>query len=174
MLKINFKERLKTLSYTYAAVTFGLFASLILYSLHLFSLNFWLTAIVAYAVVTIFDLFVLSVISNEDITPSNFLFRVMVLVVGMQTAFGGIYFFAANDFTYLARDGVPVKNFVDCMYFSGVTLLTVGYGDIVPVGDFRFTAVAEVYGGTLFIFAFFTWGLSIIANRKIRNKICDK
>lgn len=174
MLKVKFKERLKTLSYTYAAVTFGLVASLVLYSLHLFSLNFWLTAIVAYAVVTIFDLFVLSVISNEDITPSNFLFRVMILVVGMQTAFGGIYYFAANDFTYLARDGVPVKNFVDCMYFSGVTLLTVGYGDIVPVGDFRFTAVAEVYGGTLFIFAFFTWGLSIIANRKIQNRIYDK
>ncbi len=167
--KINFRERLKTLSYTYAAVTFGLAASLLMYSLHFFSLNFWLTSILAYAVVTIFDLFVLSIVEDYTITPSNFLFRVMVLVVAMQAAFSGIYFFASNDTAYLIRDGVRIKDFVDCMYFSGVTLLTVGYGDIVPRGDFRFTAVAEVYGGTLFIFAFFTWGLSIIANRHRSN-----
>ncbi len=168
-LKINFRERLKTLSYTYAAVTFGLTASLLLYSLHVDSLNFWLTAILAYSVVTLFDLFVLAVVSDQSITPSNFLFRVMILVVGMQTAFAGIYYFAANSTTHLVKNGFPVSDFSDAMYFSGVTLLTVGYGDITPVGDFRFTAVAEVYGGTLFIFAFFTWGLSIIANRHRSN-----
>lgn len=73
--KINFRERLKTLSYTYAAVTFGLIASLILYSLHLDSLNFWLTAVLAYTVVTVFDLFVLAVVNHETVTPSHFLFR---------------------------------------------------------------------------------------------------
>lgn len=166
-LKMRFKERLKTLSYTYAAVTFGLIASLLLYSLRFNSLNFWLTAALAYAVVTLFDLFVLSVVNDEKITPSKFLFRVMLLVVGMQAAFACVYYFAADSTTYLLKEGKPIAEFVDAMYFSGVTLLTVGYGDITPVGDFRFTAVAEVYGGTLFIFAFFTWGLSIIANRNI-------
>ena len=170
MPKINWKERLRTLSYTYAAVAFGLVASLLLYSLHLSSLNFWLTAVLAFVVVTVFDLFVLSVVNDHTITPSHFLFRVMVLVVGMQAAFAGIYYFAADSTNYLMRNGAPITDFVDAMYFSGVTLLTVGYGDITPVGDFRFTAVAEVYGGTLFIFAFFTWGLSIIAHRNLKNK----
>jgi len=50
-----------------------------------------------------------------------------------------------------------------------VTLLTVGYGDIVPKGDFRFTAVAEVYGGTLFIFSFFAWGLSTLGARHLQQ-----
>ncbi len=164
-MRINWKERFKTLSYTYAAVLVGLISSLFLYSLHFFTLNFWLVSILAFVIVTAFDLFVLAVVNEASVTPSKFLFRVMILVVAMQFAFACVYFFAANDITYLVKDGIPVKNFVDCMYFSGVTLLTVGYGDIVPVGDFRFTAVAEVYGGTLFIFAFFTWGLSIIAHR---------
>ena len=164
-LRTRFKERLKTLSYTYAAVTFGLIASLALYSLRITALNFWLTAVLAYTVVTLFDLFVLSIVNDEKITPSKFLFRVMLLVVGMQAAFACIYYFAADATNCLLKDGKPISEFADAMYFSGVTLLTVGYGDIVPVGDFRFTAVAEVYGGTLFIFAFFTWGLSIIANR---------
>ena len=169
-MKISWKERFKVLSYTYAAVLVGLVSSLFLYSLHFFSLNFWLVTFLAFVIVTAFDLFVISVVNESAITPSKFLFRVMLLVVGMQFAFACIYFFAANATTYLARDGVPVKDFVDCMYFSGITLLTVGYGDIVPAGDFRFTAVAEVYGGTLFIFSFFTWGLSIIANRSLREK----
>ena len=165
MIQINWKERFKTLSYTYAAVLVGLISSLFLYSLHLFTLNFWLVAILAFVIVTVFDLFVLAVVQESTITPSKFLFRVMVSVVAIQFAFACIYFFAANEAAYLIKDGLPVRNFPDCMYFSGATLFTVGYGDIVPVGDFRFTAIAEVYGGTLFIFSFFTWGLSIIANR---------
>ena len=171
MIKINWQERFKTLSYTYAAVFVGLISSLFLYSLHLNTLNFWLVAILAFVIVTVFDLFVLSVVSEPTMTPSKFLFRVMVSAVGIQFAFACIYYFATDATTYLVKNGVPIKNFVDCMYFSGATLFTVGYGDIVPVGDFRFTAIAEVYGGTLFIFSFFAWGLSAIANRNFIGKI---
>ncbi len=122
-------------------------------------------AALAFTIVTVFDFIVLALVAEETVSPSKFLFRVMVVVVGMQTAFAAIYHFAADEHSYLAYNGERVTDFVNALYFSGVTLLTVGYGDIVPVGDFRFTAVAEVYGGALFIFAFFTWGLSIIANR---------
>ncbi len=169
MLKINFKEHLKELIYIYAAVTFGLIASLFVYSLDFFSINFWMTAVLAYLIVTALDFFVLSVLDDQKITAANFLFRVMVLVVVMQIAFAGIYYLASTGTTYIVKDGIPVKDFSDCMYFSGVTLLTVGYGDITPVGDFRFTAVAEVYGGTIFIFSFFALGLSVIANRHRKN-----
>ena len=78
-MKINFKERLKILSYTYAAVTFGLIASLFLYSLHLFTLNFWMTAILAFVIVTIFDFFVLAVVDETTITPSKFLPKIVKL-----------------------------------------------------------------------------------------------
>lgn len=169
MKTVSWPERLRTLGYTYVAVTVGLLASLAMGSVHWDTLNCWLTAALAYLIVTLFDIFVLGIIDEPTVTPSHFLFRMMLIVVTLQTAFAGIYHWAATDTTYLARSGVPVTDFVDALYFSGVTLLTVGYGDIVPVGDFRFTAVAEVYGGTLFIFAFFSWGLGLIASRQSRG-----
>ncbi len=164
-MKFDLRQRFTTLAYTYAAIGLGLLVSLLMGATHLRTLNFWLTAALAFAIVTVFDGFVLSVLHAENITPSKFLFRMMMMVVTMQIAFAGIYYWASDARSYLSRGGVPISDFVDASYFSGVTLLTVGYGDIVPVGDFRFTAVAEVYGGTLFIFAFFTWGLGMIAHR---------
>ena len=165
-MKNRLQERVQTLSYTYGAIVVGLVVSLATGSVHLNTLNFWLTALVAFVVVTIFDVLVLGILNEEKISPSQFLLRMMVMVVLMQTAFASIYYWAADSTTYLMRnDGKPVTDFVDALYFSGITLLTVGYGDIVPRGDFRFTAVAEVYGGTLFIFAFFTWGLGVMASR---------
>ena len=155
----------RSLLYPYLAILVGLLFSLLTGSVHWNTLNFWMTSAAAFGIVTAFDFLILSTLSDESMTPSKFLFRMMVIVVMMQTLFAGIYHFASNDHTCLARQGARVTDFVDALYFSGVTLLTVGYGDVVPVGDFRFTAVAEVYGGTLFIFAFFTWGLSLMADR---------
>ncbi len=156
----------KDLLYSCLAIAFGLLISLVTGSTHLNALSFWLTAATAFGIVTAFDLLILATIQHRHMTPTRFLFRTMLMVVIMQAAFAGIYYFGADAATYLAKDGQRVTDFVDCLYFSGVTLMTVGYGDIVPVGDFRFTAVAEVYGGTLFVFAFFSWGLSTIRPRK--------
>lgn len=160
------------LFYTYGAIAVGLAASLFTGSTHWDTPNFWAVALLAFAVVTVFDIFVLRLLDETTKTaPSKFLFRMMIMVVAMQTAFACIYHWANDSGSYLIKTGGErVTDFVDALYFSGVTLLTVGYGDIVPRGDFRFTAVAEVYGGTLFIFAFFTWGLGIIAQRHLNDR----
>jgi len=157
---------MKSLLYPFLAISAGLVFSLLTGSVHLSTWNFWLTAAAAFGIVASFDFLILSAVSHERMTPSRFLFRMMLVVITMQTAFACIYYFAGNETTYLAKEGARVTDFVDALYFSGVTLLTVGYGDIVPRGDFRFTAVAEVYGGTLFIFSFFAWGLSRLSDRK--------
>lgn len=172
-----FKERWGSLIYTYGAVTVGLLISVFLRSAHIHSLGFWATAVVAFCIVTVFDLFVLAMLEKEEpLDPSQFLFRMMFIVVIMQAAFACIYHFTATSTDYLlyTANGTRVADFVDALYFSGITLMTVGYGDIVPRGDFRFTAVAEVYGGTLFIFAFFTCGLSIVVTRHQERRRKDK
>ena len=168
-MKNHWSEFFYRLRHTYAAIIVGLLFSLLTGSVHWNSLNFWMTGLLALVIVTLFDLFILTTLNEETVTPSQFLFRVMILVVSMQSAFACIYYWASDAATYLSRSGARVTDFVDALYFSGVTLMTVGYGDIVPMGDFRFTAVAEVYGGTLFIFAFFTWGLGIMSDRHFRR-----
>ena len=160
---------MKSLLYPFLAITAGLVFSLLTGSVHLNTLNFWCTAAVAFCIVASFDFLILSTLAHERMTPSRFLFRTMLVVITMQTAFACIYYFAPNETSYLAKEGARVTDFVDALYFSGVTLLTVGYGDIVPKGDFRFTAVAEVYGGTLFIFSFFAWGLSVLGGRHLQQ-----
>ncbi|MBI1953200.1 MAG: hypothetical protein HYS41_03665 [Candidatus Omnitrophica bacterium] len=154
------------LLYPYLAVTAGLAFGVATGSIRAASLNFWLTAAAAFTLVTVFDSLVLSMVDHSHITPTQLLFRTMLLVMLVQLAFASIYHFAQDETAFLAREGERVTDFNDALYFSGVTLMTVGYGDIVPRGDFRFTAMAEVYSGVLFIFAFFTWALSVMANRR--------
>lgn len=161
---------MKLSPYPFFAIMAGLAFSLLTGSTHLHTLNFWLTGVVAFGIVTLFEILILSTLEHERMTPTQFLFRTMLVVILMQLAFACIYHFAGDGTTYLSKGGARVTDFVDALYFSGVTLMTVGYGDIVPVGDFRFTAVAEVYGGTLFIFAFFSWGLGVMSDRHRKGR----
>lgn len=52
------------------------------------------------------------------------------------------------------------ENFLDFLYFSGVTILSVGYGDLVPVGGARFFALIQAGIGLLLPTAFFIRALS--------------
>lgn len=52
------------------------------------------------------------------------------------------------------------ENFLDYLYFSGVTILSVGYGDLVPVGKARFFALIQAALGFLLPTAFFIRALS--------------
>jgi voltage-gated potassium channel len=44
----------------------------------------------------------------------------------------------------------PFSSFIDALYFSGVTISTVGYGDIVPTGHWsRLLCIGEIWSGML-------------------------
>ncbi len=46
----------------------------------------------------------------------------------------------------------PLKTFVDALYFSGITIATLGYGDITPINPIsKFFSVYEVFSGVLLV-----------------------
>jgi hypothetical protein len=47
--------------------------------------------------------------------------------------------------------GAHTAGLIDCIYFSGVTFTTLGFGDVLPVGPIRFMAAAESLIGLVLI-----------------------
>ena len=74
-----------------------------------------------------------------------------------------------GNFAVLKEDGESLNahsfQLVEvCLYFSAVTLLSVGYGDISPIGIGRWIAIAEALIGYTLPFAFVM--RSVIDNEK--------
>ena len=78
-----------------------------------------------------------------------------IVIIG----FGLIYFLLSFHEPTLfesVKDGKTstVSLFLRCFYFSGVTLLTIGYGDISPLGIGRIVAIVQALIGYLLPTAF--------------------
>ena len=50
----------------------------------------------------------------------------------------------------------PLKDWLDCIYFSAMIYTTVGFGDLLPVGEVRMLVSAEALSGLALI----TWSAS--------------
>jgi hypothetical protein len=56
-----------------------------------------------------------------------------------------------NSNNYFMEFGTPYNiTFPDAFYFSTTTITTLGYGDITPVGIFRFFVIVEVFMGLIY------------------------
>jgi potassium channel LctB len=78
----------------------------------------------------------------------------LFLYISVMLAFGLIYFMLSIEGIVLAEGGDLIDSslagsLLHSIYFSGVTLLTVGYGDILPVGFGRLLALIEALIGYL-------------------------
>ncbi|MDQ0159839.1 potassium channel family protein [Alkalibacillus salilacus] len=87
---------------------------------------------------------------------SAFIAMYVILMLG----FALIYFSLAEiGYTLLQGEllqvGSVIERFFHAIYFSGVTLMTIGYGDITPVGIGRVIALVEAFIGFLLPAAFF-------------------
>jgi voltage-gated potassium channel Kch len=86
---------------------------------------------------------------------------IVVYVVLLVLAFALIYYpHVPSGFTFSAAH--PQPGWVDAVYFSGVTLTTVGYGDVVPrLASLRFLALFESASGLVVISLGITYMLTV-------------
>ncbi|MEK6832476.1 MAG: potassium channel family protein [Nanoarchaeota archaeon] len=85
--------------------------------------------------------------SREQLKKTISLVLVWVLIA---VAFGFLYYFLPGELIN-SGTGNPVTSIFDFIYFSFVTILTIGYGDISAVGFIRsLTAVEGLIGWILF------------------------
>ena len=110
--------------------------------------------------------------------PSRLLLPVGVLVVILTHVieiwiFAFLYYFLlslGNVGDIIGEFNYTIK---DCAYFSFVNYTSLGYGDIVPVGDLRFTAGSEALVGLVLIAwtAAFTYiQMQQLVSNKKKNK----
>jgi potassium channel LctB len=100
---------------------------------------------------------------KEDIRGRFSLDHFYILVIiyfNVMIGYGLIYFLLAHNGIQITNEGFlngdsPLENLGHAIYFSGVTLMTVGYGDITPVGIGKYIALTEAMLGYLLPSAFF-------------------
>ncbi|RDY69842.1 ion channel [Halobacillus trueperi] len=86
-------------------------------------------------------------------------FQLFFVLTGVLLGFTVLYYLLSLDGVILvtslsSREPVD-PTFLDLLYFSGETLLSVGYGDMLPVGMARFFALLESGIGILLPTAYF-------------------
>lgn len=85
--------------------------------------------------------------SREQLKKTTNLVLVWIFIA---VAFGFLYYFLPGELIN-SRTGEPVTNIFDFIYFSFVTILTIGYGDISAIGFVRMlTAIEGLIGWILF------------------------
>ncbi|QHJ72366.1 two pore domain potassium channel family protein [Planococcus halotolerans] len=90
--------------------------------------------------------------------------KLFYTLAGITVGFGVLYYLLSFQGEVIrvgteeGEDGGD--NFLDFLYFSGVTMLSVGYGDLVPVGGARFFALIQAGIGLLLPTAFFIRAIS--------------
>ncbi|CDQ20366.1 potassium channel LctB [Halobacillus karajensis] len=78
---------------------------------------------------------------------------IMLLYTIVMVGFGIIYAVLMNQGIVVYEENIPfkhdywVRDIVRSIYFSGVTLFTVGYGDIIPMGVGKWIAIVEAMIG---------------------------
>lgn len=91
---------------------------------------------------------------------SRELFYTLLIIYSIViTGFALIYFILSFQGIVLVEYDGPrqvnmIGSLIHSFYFSGVTLLTIGYGDIIPVGIGRFIALLEALLGYVLPTAF--------------------
>ncbi|WP_298832075.1 potassium channel family protein [uncultured Planococcus sp.] len=84
---------------------------------------------------------------KESYIHTSLFTKLFIIMTVVTFGFALIYYLLAfNNDTLRLNDETGRRageNFWDYLYFSGVTMLSIGYGDLVPMGYARFFAVVQ-------------------------------
>ncbi|MFT5132895.1 MAG: hypothetical protein ACI9SC_001363 [Gammaproteobacteria bacterium] len=135
--------------------------SLTLRMLSVFIIN---TFVIALAVILHFEMLSRLSILMPRLTI-RYRFRIAVGIFGALIAhimevwlFAFAYFFLIKSNRFGTLEGIGDANLLNCSYYSFVTYTTLGFGDIVPVGNLRFLTGLESLTGLVLI----TWTASFM------------
>ena len=79
--------------------------------------------------------------------------HILIVWFSVILLFGLFYYFFADESSHLfyVHEGASIQEIRDAIYFSFVTATTTGFGDIIPLGFFKFIAILEVVFGLLLL-----------------------
>jgi hypothetical protein len=110
------------------------------------------SALLLFAYTTVFVL--RSVLRSDRVTGDTLCGAIAVyLMMGLTWSFAHLLLQHLRPGSYrVVAGGMRSANSLELLYFSYVTLATLGYGDVVPVTDgARSLAVLEALGGTIYL-----------------------
>ncbi|MRX73745.1 two pore domain potassium channel family protein [Bacillus lacus] len=91
--------------------------------------------------------------SEQQFVSFETIIIISFLYLAILVAFSMIYLILTKSGYYIllenghAVTGTYLQQLNTCLYFSAVTLFSVGYGEIIPIGAGRFIAVVEALIG---------------------------
>src|SRR5690625_1929311 len=96
---------------------------------------------------------------KESRFSTEIFYALLIIYSIVIVGFGLIYFILSFQGMILVEHGElkhvsVIGSLIHSMYFSGVTLLTIGYGDITPIGFGRFIALIQALIGYILPTAF--------------------
>ncbi|ANU11609.1 Ion transport 2 domain-containing protein [Planococcus antarcticus DSM 14505] len=107
---------------------------------------------------------------KESFIHMSLFTKLFLVMTAVTFGFAIIYYLLALNNNVLRLNDetgrVAGDDFWDFLYFSGVTMLSVGYGDLVPVGVARFFAVIQAALGLLLPSAYFVKAFGEMTNHE--------
>jgi potassium channel LctB len=101
---------------------------------------------------------------KSSYASSALFYKLFYVMVSITFGFAVLYYVLSwNEVILKVSDSTGDQlngDFGDYLYFSGVTMLSVGYGDIVPVGSARFFSLLQASLGLLLPAAYFMKALN--------------
>lgn len=148
-LKLHSRENFRRIT---VLTVFFIFA----YFTHKLLSNFEQELISAIFILTVFSgvlIYEYKSLFRKNLPKAEYFFTIFFIVFFTVLLFATIYSYGISaGNSYFIENGKKVDlSFSDSIYFSVVTLTTVGYGDIVPIGLFRFFVIVEIFMGLIYV-----------------------